>query len=409
MNDRVNMPVCPADRAGSSRAVAPKSASKTYHSLVMTHDTASQSSGAPGDYASDDARWAAVRAHDPCADGYFFFAVRTTGVFCRPSCKSRAPRRENVRFFESADAAMAEGFRACKRCQPLRAPREVELVARACSVLAERIDERVTLAQLGDAVHTSPYHLQRVFSRMMGISPRQYHANLRAERLRETLRSASSVTDAALGAGFESASPLRNAARGHLGMTPSAYRRQGAGMTIAYAIASTRLGPILIAATERGLCKVAFGDDEASLLHALHEEFRHAKRVCDPERLAHYVERIDAYLDGRADPTHLPFDGVATAFQRRVWDALRRIPYGQTRSYTEVAAELGVPNAVRAVAAACAANPVALVIPCHRVVQKSGALAGYRWGLQRKAALLDAERRDGDVRAATPGSETLDV
>ncbi len=403
------MPVPLAHRVGSPRAVVPASPPNTYHSIVMTHDTASPSNGAPGDYASDDARWNAVRAHDPCADGYFFFAVRTTGVFCRPSCKSRPPRRENVRFFASADAAMAAGFRACKRCQPLRVPREVELVARACSVLAERIDERVTLAQLGDAVHTSPYHLQRVFSRMMGISPRQYHANLRAERLRETLRSASSVTDAALDAGFESASPLRNAARGHLGMTPSAYRKHGAGMTIAYAIASSRLGPVLIAATGRGLCKVAFGDDEASLLHALHKEFRNAKRVCDPERLAHYVECIDAYLDGRAEPTNLPFDGVATAFQRRVWDALRRIPYGQTRSYTEVAAELGVPNAVRAVAAACAANPVALVIPCHRVVQKSGALAGYGWGLQRKAALLDAERRDGAVRAATPGSESIDA
>ncbi|KAG0164839.1 hypothetical protein DFQ28_003779 [Apophysomyces sp. BC1034] len=355
------------------------------------------------DYASDEARWIAVRAHDPAADGHFFFAVRTTGVFCRPSCKSRPPRWENVRFFDSADAAVAAGFRACKRCQPLRVPREVELVARACAVLGARIDEHVTLAQLSDAVHMSPYHLQRVFTRVMGVSPRRYHANLRAERLRETLRLASSVTDAALDAGFESASPLRNAARAHLGMTPSTYRKHGAGMTIAYATASTRLGPVLIAATARGVCKIAFGDDEALLLANLHEEFRNANRVCDPQHLARYVERIDAYLDGHADATDLPFDVMATAFQRRVWDALRRIPYGQTRSYTEIAVELGVPSAVRAVAAACAANPVALVIPCHRVVQKSGALAGYRWGLQRKAALLDAERRDGPSRVMPPG------
>lgn len=367
-----------------------------------------QVDSAASGYASDEARWQAVRAHDPAADGHFFYAVRTTGVFCRPSCKSRAPRRENVLFFASADAAMAAGFRACKRCQPMRVPRDIEQVARACTVLAARLDKPVTLAQLSDAVHLSPYHLQRVFTRVIGVSPRRYHANLRAERLRETLRYAGSVTDGALDAGFQSASPLRNAARAHLGMTPSAYRKRGAGRTIAYATARTRLGPVLVAATECGVCRIAFGDDQALLLEKLHAEFSHANLVCDPPRLARYVERIDAYLDGRSDATDLPFDVVATAFQRRVWEALRRIPYGQTRSYTDIALELGVPNAVRAVAAACAANPVALVIPCHRVVQKSGALAGYRWGLQRKAALLDAERREGASRVVAVGAEPAD-
>lgn len=353
------------------------------------------------DYATDDARWQAVLAHDGAADGHFFFAVRTTGVFCRPSCKSRAPRRENVRFFDSSDAALAAGFRECKRCRPLRAPRDIELVARACAVLATRVDERLTLAQLSEAVHMSPYHLQRVFTRVTGVSPRRYQATLRAERLRDKLREGASVTGAALDAGFDSATPLRNAARVHLGMTPSAYRKRGAGATVTYATAPTRLGTALVAATEHGVCKIAFGDDGAKLVDELRDEFSNATLVRDAGRVASYIERIDAYLDGRADAADLPFDVVATAFQRRVWDALRQIPYGETRSYTDIAAELGVPNAVRAVASACAANPVALVIPCHRVVQKSGALAGYRWGVQRKAALLDGERGGGLARTGT--------
>jgi AraC family transcriptional regulator, regulatory protein of adaptative response / methylated-DNA-[protein]-cysteine methyltransferase len=361
------------------------------------------------DYTSDAGRWQAVLAHDPGADGHYFFAVRTTGVFCRPSCKSRTPRRENVSFFETSDEALAAGFRECKRCRPLRAPREVELVARACEVLAGHVDERTSLAQLSAAVHLSPYHLQRVFTRVMGVSPRQYQASLRAERLRDALRCAGSVTGAALDAGFGSATPLRNAARAHLGMKPSVYRKRGAGATIVYATATTRLGTVLVAATEQGVCRIAFGDDHARLVDELRDEFSNATLVCDAQRVAPYIERIDAYLDGRGDTTDMPFDVVATAFQRRVWDALRQIPYGETRSYTEIATELGVPNAVRAVAGACAANPVALVIPCHRVVQKTGALAGYRWGVQRKAALLDGEQRGGVRPSQGRQAESVDA
>ena len=366
------------------------------------------------DWTSDDERWEAVTRRDPLADGAFFYGVKTTGVFCRPSCASRQPRRENVAFFADAGAARAAGFRDCKRCQPGGLPRELEIVNRACAALDADPQQRLTLAQLSDAVHVSPFHLQRLFKRVVGVSPRQYQAAQRGAALRDALKSGVDVTRATLDAGFNSPSRMYDSASAELGMAPSEYRRKGAGLTVRYASAPTSLGFVLVAATDKGICKLGFGDDAAFLIDELRGEFANAALLQDPERLAPFIAQIDAYLCGTRHDFDLPLDIAATAFRQRVWDALRRIPYGQTRSYTEIAEAVGAPRAVRAVASACATNPVALAIPCHRVVQKGGALAGYRWGLPRKAALLDNEAQhaphasaDETSRSATASTETL--
>ena len=336
-------------------------------------------------------RWDAVTQRDVHADGAFFYGVRTTGVFCRPSCASRQPRRENVDFFATTDAARAAGYRDCKRCQPGRLPRELEIVNRACAALDADPQQRLTLTQLSDAVHVSPFHLQRLFKRVVGVSPRQYQAAQRGAALRDALQRGTDVTRATVDAGFGSPSRMYESAPGELGMAPSAYRRKGAGLTVHYASAPTSLGSVLVAATAKGICKIGFGDDPIALVSELRGEFANAELVESAERLAPFIAQIDAYLHGTRQRFDLPLDIAATAFRQRVWDALRRIPYGETRSYSDIAEALGSPRAVRAVASACASNPVALAIPCHRVVQKGGALAGYRWGLPRKAALLDAE------------------
>ena len=342
-------------------------------------------------------RWDAVTQRDPHADGAFFYGVKTTGVFCRPSCASRQPRRENVDFFITTDAARAAGYRDCKRCQPGRLPRELEIVNRACAALDADPQQRLTLTQLSDAVHVSPFHLQRLFKRVVGVSPRQYQAAQRGAALRDALQRGTDVTRATVDAGFGSPSRMYESAPGELGMAPSAYRRKGAGLTVHYASAPTSLGFVLVAATAKGICKIGFGDDPIALASELPGEFANAELVEDAERLAPFIAQVDAYLHGTRQRFDLPLDIAATAFRQRVWDALRRIPYGETRSYSDIAEAVGSPRAVRAVASACASNPVALAIPCHRVVQKGGALAGYRWGLPRKAALLDAEAQHAGV------------
>jgi AraC family transcriptional regulator of adaptative response/methylated-DNA-[protein]-cysteine methyltransferase len=361
-------------------------------------------------YQTDTERWDAVVARDTQADGAFFYGVATTGVFCRPSCASRLPLRENVAFFGAADEALAAGFRPCKRCRPDGLPRDLAIVERACAALDADPQARLTLAQLSEAVHVSPFHLQRLFKRIVGISPREYQAARRGATLRAALQRGEGVTRAALDAGFNSPSRLYSNVAGELGMAPSAYRKKGEGRRVHYASAVTALGRVLVAATDRGICRIAFGDDSSELVQALRHAFAKADLVEDRARIAPFIEQIDAYLRGQRETFDLPLDVSTTAFRQRVWDALRNIPYGQTRSYTQVAESLGVPRAVRAVASACASNPVALAIPCHRVLQKGGSLAGYRWGLERKAALLDAEARRGAVaqagdsdRGDTPG------
>ena len=342
-------------------------------------------------FASDDDRWSALLKRDMSADGAFFYGVRTTGVFCRPSCASRLPRRENVDFFDSPDEARAAGYRECKRCQPGGLPRELEIVNRACAALDADPQQRLTLAQLSEAVHVSPFHLQRLFKRVVGVSPRQYQAAQRGAALRDALQRGTDVTRATVDAGFGSPSRMYDTAAAELGMAPSEYRRKGAGLRVHYASAPTSLGLVLVATTDKGICKIAFGDDEAWLVEDLRKDFASAELIADSSRTAPFIEQIDAYLRGKRERFDLPLDIAATAFQQRVWEALRRIPYGETRSYTQIAEAVGSPRAVRAVANACASNPVALAIPCHRVVQKGGALAGYRWGTARKAVLLDAE------------------
>ena len=354
-------------------------------------DTGSDTAAGTTRWSTDAERWEAVSRREPQADGAFFYAVKTTGVFCRPSCASRQPRRENVAFFTDANAARAAGYRDCKRCQPGGLPRELEIVNRACAALDADPQQRLTLAQLSDAVHVSPFHLQRLFKRVVGVSPRQYQAAQRGAALRDALQSGSDVTRATLDAGFGSPSRMYDSASAELGMAPSAFRRKGAGLTVRYASAPTSLGFVLVAATDKGICKIGFGDDAAILADDLRGEFANAELVEDAARLAPFIAQIDAYLRGTRQDFDLPLDIAATAFRQRVWDALRRIPYGETRSYSQIAEAVGSPRAVRAVASACATNPVALAIPCHRVVQKGGALAGYRWGLPRKAALLDNE------------------
>jgi AraC family transcriptional regulator of adaptative response/methylated-DNA-[protein]-cysteine methyltransferase len=354
-------------------------------------------------WRNDDDRWDAVTRRDREADGAFFYAVKTTGVFCRPSCASRQPRRENVAFFTDAAAARTAGFRDCKRCQPGGLPRELDIVNRACAALDADPQQRLTLAQLSDAVHVSPFHLQRLFKRVVGVSPRQYQAAQRGAALRDALKGGADVTRATLDAGFGSPSRMYDSAPTELGMAPSAYRRKGAGLTVRYASAPTSLGFVLVAATDKGICKIGFGDDATPLIDELRGEFANAELREDAEQLAPFVAQIDAYLRGTRQDFDLPLDIASTAFKQRVWDALRRIPYGETRSYSQIAEAVGSPRAVRAVASACATNPVALAIPCHRVVQKGGALAGYRWGLPRKAALLDNEAQHaGGESSASP-------
>ncbi|MEI5999110.1 bifunctional DNA-binding transcriptional regulator/O6-methylguanine-DNA methyltransferase Ada [Paraburkholderia bengalensis] len=360
-------------------------------------------------FASDDERWTAVLRRDMSADGAFFYGVRTTGVFCRPSCASRLPRRENVDFFASADDARAAGYRECKRCQPGGLPRELEIVNRACAALDADPQQRLTLAQLSDAVHVSPFHLQRLFKRVVGVSPRQYQAAQRGAALRDALQRGTDVTRATVDAGFGSPSRMYGMAAAELGMAPSVYRRKGAGLRVRYASAQTSLGLVLVATTDKGICKIAFGDDEAQLLSDLREEFASAELIDDPKRLAPFVAQIDAYLRGTRQRFDLPLDIAATAFQQRVWEALRHIPYGETRTYSQIAEAVGSPRAVRAVANACASNPVALAIPCHRVVQKGGALAGYRWGVARKATLLDTEAHSDARRADTGAQPAADM
>ena len=342
-------------------------------------------------WSTDTERWAAVTQRDSHADGAFFYGVKTTGVFCRPSCASRLPRRENVDFFATPDAARNAGYRDCKRCQPGGLPRELEIVKRACAALDADPQQRLTLAQLSDAVHVSPFHLQRLFKRVVGVSPRQYQAAQRGAALRDALQRGAGVTRATVDTGFGSPSRMYESAPAELGMAPSAYRRKGAGLTVYYACAPTSLGFVLVGATAKGICKIGFGDDAAAITGELRGDFANAELVEDAGRLAPFIAQIEAYLHGTRQRFDLPLDIAATAFRQRVWDALQRIPYGETRTYSEIAEEVGSPRAVRAVGSACASNPVALAIPCHRVLQKSGSLAGYRWGLPRKAALLKVE------------------
>lgn len=344
---------------------------------------------------ADDVCWHAVIDRDKSYNGRFVFAVRSTGVFCRPSCPARRPRRENVTFFDLPRDAEAAGFRACLRCRPLDSgsPEEqAKLVEQACRII-EASPERLSLDALGKEVGVSPFHLQRTFKRLMGISPRQYGEAHRSSRLKKGLQGGDSVTGAMYDAGYGSSSRLYESAHDVLGMTPSRYRRGGEGMKIAYTTLQSRLGRLLVAATERGICAVSLGDSDEQLLFELGGEYPGAEIHRDDPGLGTWASAVLEYVDGTQTSADLPLDLAATAFQHRVWEELRTIPYGSTRSYGEIARSIGEPGAARAVAQACASNRVALLIPCHRVVREGGAPGGYRWGIERKRALLRQEEQ----------------
>lgn len=343
---------------------------------------------------SDDQLWQAVVSKDARFDGQFVFAVSSTGIYCRPSCPSRRAHRERVTFFELPEAAEQAGFRACLRCRPERArvlDPQVELVRRVCRLLDASESEPLKLAELATRTGVSIFHLQRTFKRVMGISPRQYLAARRIGNFKTLVRKGDSVTNALYDSGFNSSSRLYENAAEELGMTPATYSRGGRGANINYTIVDSCMGRLLVAMTERGVCAVRMGDRDRELERDLQLEFPHARINRDDAVLHATVQKILKHLDQHDPRLNLPLDVVATAFQRQVWEKLRAIPYGQTVSYGDVARALGKPGAVRAVGRACATNPVALVIPCHRVVREDKSLGGYRWGLSRKRKLLEQE------------------
>ncbi|UVW28332.1 bifunctional DNA-binding transcriptional regulator/O6-methylguanine-DNA methyltransferase Ada [Massilia sp. H6] len=342
---------------------------------------------------TDDARWAAVQRRDPDADGRFYYSVSTTGVYCRPSCPSRGALRAHVAFHPDCAAAEAAGFRACQRCHPALPPlaeRQAQAVTRACRLI-DAAEAAIDLDSLAQAVGMSRFHFHRIFKAHTGITPKAYASARRTARLQQGLGTAQSVTAALYDAGFGSSGRLYEASAGALGMTPGRYRAGGQGETIRFAVGACSLGAILVAATERGMCAILLGDEPEPLVRDLQERFPRAElKGAEPA-----FEQTVAQVVGLVEAPHLgldlPLDVRGTAFQRRVWEALRAVPAGTTVSYAELAERVGLPAGARAVAGACAANPVAVAIPCHRVVRQDGALSGYRWGIERKRTLLERE------------------
>ncbi len=346
-------------------------------------------------FPDDEAKLTAVRRRDYAADGLFLYSVATTGVYCHPSCAARPALRENIAFHDTRMAAERAGFRACLRCRPdlpPRAEREASLVAAACRRIESDEDEP-SLSALAAFVGLSPHHFHRIFRRVAGVTPKAYAAAHRQARMQDRLAAGAGVTEAIYDAGFNSSGRFYEGADAMLGMTATRYRAGGAGESIWYADAPCSLGRVLVAATARGVCAILLGDDCAQLVGDLRHRFPKAElRDADPSFTA-WVEQVVAFIEHPgAKALSLPLDIRGTAFQRQVWEVLRSIPPGATLSYTEVAARMGQPAAVRAVAGACAANALAVAVPCHRVVAATGALAGYRWGVERKRALLGRER-----------------
>ena len=338
-------------------------------------------------------RWQAVMARDAGQDGKFVFAVSSTGVYCRPSCPSKRPRRENVTFFGKPDEVEKAGYRACLRCRPraIGGSARTELVKAVCRYLEQHLDEPVTLTRLGREFRQSPFHLQRTFKAVLGVTPRAYADSCRMNQLKRNLRAGHSVTRAMYDAGYSSSSRLYERTASQLGMTPDKYRRGAIAAPIRYTLADSPLGRMLVAATDKGICAIQFADSDDELEHGLKHEFPFAVRRRDDQAMRAWREDLLRQMRGQKLNAALPLDIQATAFQRRVWSCLQSIPFGATRSYGAVAKAIGRPTASRAVARACATNPVAVAIPCHRVVREDGDMGGYRWGVERKQALLEME------------------
>lgn len=342
----------------------------------------------------DDPRWNAVLARDASQDGAFIYAVRTTGVYCRPSCPSRHARPENVRFFASCAEAAAAGFRPCRRCQPdgpSLAERRATAVANACRMIAAS-ETPLTLDQLAAAAGMSPFAFHRHFKAITGLTPVAWRSGLQAQRMREGLTAGdNAVTDVIYDAGFSSSSRFYEKSGAMLGMTPTAFRKGGKDERIRFCIAQSSLGALLVAASDRGVCAINMGDDPEALIHGFQDQFPNARLIGDDPEFGKLVALAVTLVESPGSGIDLPLDIRGTAFQQRVWQALRDVPAGQTASYADIASRIGQPGAVRAVARACAANAIAVAIPCHRIIRTDGAVSGYRWGVARKQALLARE------------------
>jgi AraC family transcriptional regulator, regulatory protein of adaptative response / methylated-DNA-[protein]-cysteine methyltransferase len=345
-------------------------------------------------FTTDDARWDAVTRRDRAADGAFFYSVRTTGVYCRPSCAARQARRENVAFHANRADAERAGFRPCKRCKPTEtglAERQAKAVAKACKLI-EEAEEMPKLDALAKAAGLSRFHFHRVFKQLTGVTPKAYADAHRRGRVHSELSAGESVTSAIYGAGFNSSGRFYAAANDMLGMTPTAFRKGGTGAEIKFAIGECSLGAILVASSKKGVCAIMFGDDPEALVRDLQDRFGKASLVGGDAEFEQLVAKVVGFIEAPRLGLDLPLDVRGTAFQQRVWQALRKIPAGETASYSDIARRIGAPKAMRAVAQACGANPLAVAIPCHRVVRNDGAMSGYHWGVERKRALLAREK-----------------
>jgi len=352
--------------------------------------------------STDSNQWEAVLRRDAARDGEFFFAVSTTGVYCRPSCPSRRPRRENVSFFQRPEDAESAGFRACLRCRPKSAVGnpQTAMVKRICRYLEQHLDEPVTLTKLGEVFGQSPFHLQRTFKKTLGITPKAYADSCRMSSLKRNLQAGKNVTSALYDAGYSSSSRLYERTASQLGMTPDKYRRGAIAASIRYTCTESPLGRMLVAATDKGICAIQFANSDEELSEGLKREFPFANRKRDDAELRPWTIQLLSQMSGQKLSSALPLDIQATAFQKRVWTHLQSLPFGTTQSYGEVAKAIGRPTAARAVARACASNRIAFAIPCHRVVREDGNMGGYRWGMERKRKLLRMEQEGTKRKAA---------
>ncbi|MEZ4522333.1 MAG: bifunctional DNA-binding transcriptional regulator/O6-methylguanine-DNA methyltransferase Ada [Thermomicrobiales bacterium] len=355
------------------------------HSTTNRNDSTS--------YSSDDERWAAVLERDSRAEGAFYYGVTSTGIFCRPTCPSRRPTRDRVAFFPASEDALRAGYRPCKRCRPDAESRDVEFVRQVVDAIDGWDDGQPTLANLSAIVGMSPAHLQRKFKQATGVSPAEYVRQRRIQRFRTGLKEGNDVTTSMYDAGFESSASLYESAEREMGMTPGEYRAGGKDASLRFVIGDTPLGRLLMAYSDRGIASIQIGNDDDELVQSLRDEFPSAT-IAEESGTHPWFQVILNYLGGKIPHPDLPVDVQGTAFQRRVWQAIRVVPPGETRSYREIAVEIDSPNAVRAVANACANNRIALVIPCHRIVRSDGKSGGYRWGEERKTALLALENSE---------------
>jgi len=352
-------------------------------------------------FMNDEDRWTAVLNRDRTADGQFVFSVRSTGIYCRPSCAARRANRRNVAFHATAGAAAAAGFRPCLRCRPDAASSQSEAVVKACRLI-EAAEAEPSLARLAEAVNLSPFHFQKLFKRETGLTPKAYARAERAQRLGRELAKSASVTEAIYAAGFNSSGVFYADSAKRFGMTPTEIRRGGLGLSIRFALGRSSLGAILVAATEKGICAILIGDDPEILLEDLQCRFPRATLIGADGAFEAWVAEVVGFVEAPKFGLSLPLDIRGTAFQQRVWQALCAIPPGTTASYTEIAEKLGMPKGSRAVAQACAANPIAVAIPCHRVIHRDKSMSGYRWGIARKHELLTREAHGGTTLPAPP-------